>query len=492
MYIEPNTNIKLLKNVPLDTTYNHTIYFESSSQQLAYFSSLVKHNLTNNTYQRVNKGVARIGVSADKCYDCNYLMFQNTSYGVKWFYAFITSVEYINNEVAEIHFEIDVMQTWMFNYELCQCFIDRQHSLTDNIGDNTVPESTPLGEYVANEINYHFYPEIRVWVQYTKSNKESISGGLYGNIYSGLETLMVVDFDTESINNVINGLIADGNDIVNIYMCPESFKDGYYEKFESGIEVGEKIDGYTPKNKKLFTYPYNFCNVSSSSGDSCDYLFEYGYKPTFAIYTSSVNTPNAILTNNGYRGIGVNEIDTVGLNSFPLCSWSENGYLQYFATQAQADATKSLLALGSTAVGSVATGNPIPFVGGVITAGAKLADIANIKRQPQKIQGNTNTSNLYLNNEIFGFIVMRKSVRREYAEIIDNYFNAYGYATKRTGIPNINSRPHWNFTKTDGCVIKGSVPSDDMKKICSIYDNGITFWKNGSEVGNYELDNSPL
>ena len=29
-----------------------------------------------------------------------------------------------------------------------------------------------------------------------------------------------------------------------------------------------------------------------------------------------------------------------------------------------------------------------------------------------------------------------------------------------------------------------------MKKICNIYDNGITFWKNGSEVGQYNLDNT--
>ena len=31
---------------------------------------------------------------------------------------------------------------------------------------------------------------------------------------------------------------------------------------------------------------------------------------------------------------------------------------------------------------------------------------------------------------------------------------------------------------------------DDVRKICSIYDSGITFWKNPSEVGNYSLDNS--
>ena len=29
-----------------------------------------------------------------------------------------------------------------------------------------------------------------------------------------------------------------------------------------------------------------------------------------------------------------------------------------------------------------------------------------------------------------------------------------------------------------------------MKNICKIFDNGITFWKNGNEIGNYSLDNS--
>ena len=47
-----------------------------------------------------------------------------------------------------------------------------------------------------------------------------------------------------------------------------------------------------------------------------------------------------------------------------------------------------------------------------------------------------------------------------------------------------------DVVKTVGATVTGSVPADDMKKICSIYDNGITFWKNGSEVGQYNLDNT--
>ena len=66
----------------------------------------------------------------------------------------------------------------------------------------------------------------------------------------------------------------------------------------------------------------------------------------------------------------------------------------------------------------------------------------------------------------------------------------YGYQINRVKVPDITSRPHWNYIQTIGCTAIGSVPADSMRKIISIYDNGITFWKNGSEVGDYTLDNT--
>ena len=83
----------------------------------------------------------------------------------------------------------------------------------------------------------------------------------------------------------------------------------------------------------------------------------------------------------------------------------------------------------------------------------------------------------------------RCSVSYQYAKMIDDYFTMYGYAVKSVGRINTHGRPHWNYVKTVGCCMTGSVPCDDSKKIVSIYDRGITFWMNGNEVGNYELDN---
>ena len=151
MYIEPNSIIRLLTRVSLDPNYSYTIYFNSVAEQTNYFMSKQKYYLSGYSYQRINRGYARVGIKAENLYDCNYMMFQNTSFGNKWFYAFITSVEYVNNECSEIRFEIDVMQTWHFDYELGDCFVEREHTQTDRIGDNIVPENLAVGEYVMND-----------------------------------------------------------------------------------------------------------------------------------------------------------------------------------------------------------------------------------------------------------------------------------------------------------------------------------------------------
>ena len=147
MYIQPETNIRILRNEPLDTTYENTIHFNGTKEQYNYFVSLEKYNLTRYTYQRVKRGVCRVGIKADNLFDCNYMMFQNTAYGNKWFYAFITSVEFVNNECAEIAFTIDVMQTWYFDYRVWESFVVREHSASDNIGDNLLDDNLELGEY---------------------------------------------------------------------------------------------------------------------------------------------------------------------------------------------------------------------------------------------------------------------------------------------------------------------------------------------------------
>ena len=201
MYIEPNSNIKIYHNVPLDDTYKHTLYFSSLAAQNAYFhanQNIIKYNLTTQSYQRVVKGSMRIAVKADNLYDCNYLSFQNASFGTKWFYAFITSVEYVNNETSEITFEIDVMQTYLFDITLKSSFIERQHSVTDRPGDNLVEENLAIGEYQLDlDISSGVFGNVKInedgtfdgfvpYVMYTaKDQLGAIKGEMISNVYCG-------------------------------------------------------------------------------------------------------------------------------------------------------------------------------------------------------------------------------------------------------------------------------------------------------------------
>lgn len=154
MYIQPNTNIILLKGVPLDNTYSDTIYFADATTQYNHFISYTNMMFPANTYQRVNKGTLRVQVKADDIYDYNYLMFRNASYGTKWFYAFINKVNYINDNTSEIEYELDVIQTWLFEAVLEPSYIEREHSATDVIGEHLASEPVKLGEYRCNAIDF--------------------------------------------------------------------------------------------------------------------------------------------------------------------------------------------------------------------------------------------------------------------------------------------------------------------------------------------------
>ena len=157
-YITPSSYIYVLEGVPFDETYQHSIYFANTQAQYNYFWSKRKYTFTAQTYQRVKRGYCRVQQKADTMYGCNYMMFQNTNYGTKWFYAFILDVEYINDNVSEIHYEIDVLQSWLWHpasgstepdseFEFNKCFINREHTITDNLWEHNVPEGLDVGEY---------------------------------------------------------------------------------------------------------------------------------------------------------------------------------------------------------------------------------------------------------------------------------------------------------------------------------------------------------
>lgn len=520
MYIEPSSNIRLLKNVPLDTTYDHTIYFTSATKQYNYFIGLQKYNLTNYTYQRVKRGTARVGIKADNLYDCNYMMFQNTAYGNKWFYAFITSVEFINNECAEITFEIDVIQTWHFEYDTEMCFVEREHSVADAFGEHIEPETLATGEYVFNDYAPVTNMNDMVVCLAIVDTDETTDGTLYDGIYGSAQLWVYDSTDVQSINNKINEYVQKPDAIIGMYMFPKIFigdtiptthRLSYGTSaskttiVSKGLDLRNwKIDGYKPKNHKLYTYPYNFYHVDNASGQELTLRYELfeNFTPVIEISGTVTQPVIAILRPCSYKGVagydslgGYTTLNTesIQLNSYPMCSWNVDAYQAWVAQNSVPIALNTISGAGQMGIAGAFSTNPSAVVGsGVVgSVSSLLSQFYQASIASDISKGNFNNGGGNVSNHKQQFYAGRCSITAEYAKIIDDYFTMFGYAVKRLKRPNRNVRPHWTYCKTLGCTLTGSVPANDMKKLCSIYDHGITWWVNGNEVGNYSLDNSP-
>lgn len=533
MYIEPNSNVHLLSNVPLDNKYNHTLWFDNVDRQISYFGSRVVKSFRKCTYQRDDRGWLRVGepmrpVTPENSYNCNYLMFQNTNFGDKWFYAFITRIEYLNNTVAQIYYQIDVLQTWFFDYQLGESYVVREHTNNDSIGLNLVDENLELGEYTSDgHWEFDMMPLNLCALTSESTDGSSPTPRTINGVYTPLNVIAGLPVtDTASINEVLNYYLGagQGEKIINIYEYPAFLGDANTENpVVRTLNIPfmyDDIDGYEPKNNKLFTYPYNFISVSNNSGQIADYKYELFDTPfiddgvQFNITGTFVTTPCVLAYPSGYNGKAANYDAGITYSDFPNCAWVNDVYKAYMAQNKNAIASSILSSTVGTAfsVGFAVT-NPLISVGGAIGALATrqaginatsqltnyssnvfgtIAKLKDLKSYPDQVKGQVQCESLNAGLKRIKFDFYRTCIKSQFAKIIDEYFSMFGYATHRVKEPNRNVRERWTFTQTMGCVIHGNIPQDDMSLIADIYDNGITFWKNADDIGKYHLSNNTI
>lgn len=514
MYIVPNTVIKVLTGVRICNDYEHTIYFDTAESQRAYFSGLAKFTFNNQTYQRANKNSVRVNKCADDIYDCNYLMFQNTSYGNKWFYAFITSIDYINNETAEINYQIDVMQTWFFEAELKKCMVERNHvKPSDDIPFIwQAPEPFSPNEYVIDYDEFYpiYFPKVFgedncPWITLCCNKIEGINQppDMYCGVYSGLWYLSVPAKEYHKITEFLDGLtnIAGIEAIVSISMCAFPVnKTPYTEEFNCVNIKNTNIGGYVIRNKKLLNYPFTYIKAISTDGDSVilkpDLVFDERVK--FKLHCASSMPPVAAITPS-YEGINPNYEYTITYSETPECAWSGDIYKSWKAQHLYTNTLNKIAGAGNMAmsaakgVAGAGAGKTAPMMEGLLGVNSSLgvwAQENDMKTLPGKNCGTPGGGTLNYSTGRLGFDIMRYVCAPNELQLYDKFLDLYGYAINTVFTPKRKARAHWSYVKTRGANIIGNVPADDMKEIKSIYDKGITFWVNGNEVGDYSLDNT--
>ncbi len=583
--------------VPFDNSYRHTLSFPNVGAQTAYFASVCTESLSREdyTYVRMNNAI-RVPFNAERLYTYDYVMYQNKNYGTKWFYAFITAVNYINENVTELVLELDVMQTWYFDYQLVEGFVEREHVDDDTIGLHLNDEPGLDMQYIYDDFHdyvYHYdqsyiilmvsaYPKYKTEVHSAPLNYDNVvdfgmlggnfptEGGVYQHMINGCKALIYNPGVPESLarfKSDIAGFNKSGcaDAIADAYIVPYSAVQGYtvkpfeYKNYDSvtvkaGILTGEEpivtiwefvdnaqtgltvrniarpfsLNGYVPRNNKLLCYPYCYLELGDFSGRTEDLRWEYftleanndvvlNERKAASSDCQGYVVPknyNGITTVDGFEDAKAFKPFTFDFSN--KVSWVYSTFQNWLA---QNGLQMALTSIASVATAGFSVGNsiasaanvlgkakpePIPLnmdtmptenkIGVAAGVGIGLGGLAGVAGQiykmhrvPNTARGNT-AGNSRLQNGFCGWYAGSVCIRQEFAQIMDDFFDCYGYAVERVKIPNRTGRRSWNYIKMQNACHRGNVPSSDMTLINEIYDKGITFWHT-TQVGNYSLNN---
>lgn len=488
MYIAPQSIFKVITDIPFGNDHKHTILFNSASQQQAYFNAKTKYTFSNFSYVR-KENVVRVPVVADNLYNANYCAFKNVGFGNKWFYGFITNVEYINNEVSAISVDVDWMQTFLFDFTIGNSYTVREHVADDTIGAHTIPEDISFGENVVMQTMTHYFTNwkcIIVAIPNTSSAERrqitvgQVDGKVIKNLYTG-GTMYLSDLDADNINQIITNLISNGLIVSNIYTIPNEFLNYFSTPIteeETGtrptsLGVGNKDDAYTPINNKLLTYPYTFLRVENNQGGVSEFRWEDSNSGTgvnFLLLDNYVNACECCLQPQNYQKSG-NRSGSLYIGDFPQCSWSEDAVASNMSSKNISATIASVLSLNPQHISE------------------RVEDIATSFVQPETPKGNYTSAYLDAQNDQMGYSFYTMGIRAEMARVVDDYFTRFGYKVLRYKVPELRSRTSFNYVKTEDAYITGSIPNEALEQIANAFNSGITLWHT-TDVGNYSLDNS--
>lgn len=274
MIVTPQSNFRIYSGIPFDSKYENTILFKDESAQKTYFATKQIYVYNDFTYVREQSKI-KVPFVSDSLMSANYCAFQNEGFGSKWFYAFITDAEYVNNRTTAFTIELDVFQTWLFQMSIGKCFVEREHVSDDTVGLHTVPESVEIGKQVIGAESE--------WIQ--KLGMEtyilppgSISGEIKGNVYSSLKVYGYTQAQKTVMEDGLTFTDTQPERLPLLMMCPECVTNGaggvqtYYEA--KSISPLSNHSGYTPVNKKLLCSPYMYFTIDDFCGNQTELYFE--------------------------------------------------------------------------------------------------------------------------------------------------------------------------------------------------------------------------
>lgn len=519
------STIILSKNIRIDKDYINVLSYnvEQMLNLLKSSNNLVKM-ISNCSFLR-DRNYFTIEIDYNSALKVNYLAFTNPDYSNKWFFAFVDKVEYVSNKAVNIYYTIDHWTTWFDDWKPAKAFVIREHTLNDAIGANTIEEGLDLGEMVNNgdpiELGTSTMQNPEIIVALTQNILDTISlqTNTYRGTYSGL--FYAVFTSVTDLNKFLKALASLGkNDIVNsIFYLPQelvgaityknveyggqTFSIGQpnntyspYKLFDTSFAINTSLDGYTPTNKKLLCYPYNYFILYNNAGDSAIFHYEdfENNKPRFKAFGTMCVGGSIRAIPVGYKNISYFNTDPsqgyyytniYGLTAgkYPVCGWVSDVYTNWL-TQNSLNIQSGFFASTLNTATGLASGSASGAVSGINQLIAQYQAVRQHQFVPTQANGAVNSGDLMnagINNFFYAY---RICLRKEIAQSIDDLFSRYGYKTLRYKIPNISTRSTFNYLQisNDSVIGTGDVPAESMSIINNVARRGVTIYQNHSLI----------
>lgn len=375
-----NSKILLVKNINMDKEYVNVLSY-SESQMLTLCEQNLVAQSNKYSFIRQNENEIYVNFSYQQCLQANYIAFQNTDYGGKWFFAWIDDIIYENDGTTRIKYIIDSWSTWFDYWTKKPCFIVREHVNNDTIGLHTIPENLDVGEVVEEkeqeDISLNEFGYVAIISSWNPSTEKQFSAiTVYNKQVFGKPVYLIPSNQLSDLQNLGLFIIktnADGHidDIDSIFWVPDALINAS-DLIENTASIGEQtfnfysmknkfsiasfiqtvtkqhdFSDYTPKNNKCYVYPYNYLLVSNNIGNTNIFKYEDFYSDTCNFKTElamSIGVSGQLIPLS-YKKQARADDEGLSLAKYPTCSWSSDSFTNWLTQNAVNEANNMAFGL---------------------------------------------------------------------------------------------------------------------------------------------------
>lgn len=420
-----NAHVILYKGVKIDANNvtnlsSANLLNELQTKKVAEFINL-SLVLTNFTL--------RVPINYFDAKECNYMSFDNNETNARLMFAFITEVKYISDAVTELTFKIDWWSSYYSNLSLLECFVEREITATDVIGENTLDEGLDVGRVesiLTTENDYGTISSCYIGIMSDWNPKtnptwwdkiidtRSFSGiSVHNNLVSGHQIFIIEirsGYEQQDYFNLLLFILETNKDdhiqdLHDIFIIPSgAITKSDLIPNEFNVTIGEsqyqclnyllpmsyspktanwnvaKINSftdYTPANNKCFCYPYNYLLVTNNVGNQNIYKYEDSSDSTNISFLSEIAVCigcSGRIAPKNYKGVAVNYDESLPLGKFPVCGWTADSFTNWLTKNAL-NVTSQIVSIGAGAISMATVPEFDEITGKAIDVGATQSAI---------------------------------------------------------------------------------------------------------------------